>query len=157
LAGIFCAPHIDEREGGQSKMPTNREFSMNLEDQPGTLAKVCRALADRGVNIVALQATPKEGKSLIRFVVDNPKTAKTVLDSEHLACTETQVVQVRLANRPGELARAAARLGEAKININHLYCGLESNTNAPVLIFGVTDVGRASTILEETGAGAAGA
>jgi hypothetical protein len=138
-------------------MPTNTEFTLHLEDRPGTLAQACRALGDRKVNILALQATPGGGKSQVRFVVDNPTTAKTVLDREHISYTEAQVAQVRLANRPGELAAAAARLGEAKININYVYSGLESGTNAPVLIFGVADAGRASTILGETTAGAAGA
>lgn len=135
-------------------MPTNREFTLHLEDRPGTLAQVCRALADRKVNILAIQATPGGGKSQVRFVADNPTTAKTVLDGEHVSYTEGQVAQVKLANRAGELAAAAARLGEAKVNINYLYSGLESGTNAPILIFGVTDAGQAATILEQT-AGAA--
>jgi hypothetical protein len=137
-------------------MPTNREFTIHLEDRPGTLAQVCRALGDRGVNIMALHAMPSAGgKSEVRLVADNPSTTKTVLDNEHVGYTETQVAQVRMTNRPGELARAASRLGEAKININSVYCGLESNTNTPVMIFGVNDTGRALTVLEETAAGAA--
>lgn len=131
-------------------MPTNTEFTLHLEDRPGTLAQACRVL-------LALQATPGGGKSQVHFVVDNPTTAKTVLDREHISYTEAQVAQVRLANRPGALAGAAARLGEAKININYVYSGLESGTNTPVMIFGVTDAGRASTILGETAAGAASA
>ncbi len=138
-------------------MSTNREFTLHLEDRPGTLAQVCRGLADHGVNILALQATPGGGKSQVRFVVDNPTTAKTVLDRERKSYTETQVAQIRLANRPGELARAAARLSEANININYIYSGLETGTNAPILIFGVTDAGRASTMLEGTAAGTTGA
>lgn len=138
-------------------MPTNTEFNVHLEDRPGTLAQLCRALADHKVNILALQAAPGGGKSQVRFVVDNPTTAKTVLDREHTSYTEAQVAQVRLANQPGKLAAAAARLGEAKININHVYCGLESGTNTPVMIFGVADAAQAATILEQTAASAAGA
>jgi len=33
------------------------------------------------------------------------------------------VAQVLLPNRPGELARVAAHLGEANININYAYAG----------------------------------
>ena len=138
-------------------MPVNREFTIRLEDKPGTLANLCRALGDQGVNITALQAAPEKGASQVRFVVDNPTTAKSVLDQQRWATTEAQVVQVKLNNRPGELARAATRLGEANININHVYCGMDSSTNTAVLIMGVSDVGRATSILEETGAGAAGA
>jgi len=137
-------------------MSTNREFTVTLDDRPGTLAELCRTLSSRNVNILAIQATPGGGQSQVRFVVDNPTTAKTILDSEHKkGYTETQIAQVTLANRPGELATAAARLGEAKININYLYSGLDARSNTPILIFGVTDTGRASTILEQTAASAA--
>ena len=136
-------------------MPTNREFSVNLDDRPGSLAQLCRSLGDRNVNILAIQATPGGGKSQVRFVVDNPTTAKTILDRDHKDHTEAQVAQLTLTSRPGELATAAARLGEAKININHVYSGLEPSTNTPILIFGVADAGRALSILEQAAASAA--
>ena len=132
-------------------MPTTKELSIQLEDQPGTLGKICRTLADRGVNILAFQSTPSEGKtqSQVRLVVDNPTTAKTVLDNQKIKYTETPVAQVKLPHRPGELARAASKLGEANININYGYVGIEPGSNEPLLIFGVKDAERASTVLEE--------
>src|SRR5712692_10730479 len=117
-------------------MPTTKEFTVHMEDRPGTLGKFCRALADRGVNILAFQSGSFEGKSLVRLVVDNPTTAKTVLDSQRVTYTEAQVAQVKLPHRPGELARVASRLGEANINIDYAYGGVEPDTNAPILIFG---------------------
>src|SRR6266496_5639327 len=120
-------------------MPTTREFTVHLQDQPCTLGKFCQALADRGVNIVAFQSFPIEGKSTVRLVVDNPTTAKTVLDNQKVTYTEEQVAQTKLPHRVGELARAAAKLGEANININYAYTGIEPGTNTPILIFGVKD------------------
>src|SRR6266496_3387894 len=114
-------------------MSTTREFSLSMQDQPGTLGKICQALADRGVNILAFQSMPCEGKSLVRFVVDNPTTAKSVLDSQKLPYKEMEVVQTKFPHRPGELARAASQLGEANINIDHAYCGIEPGTNAQLL------------------------
>jgi hypothetical protein len=136
-------------------MPTTKEFSVRMEDQPGTLGTICRTLADRSVNILAFQSIPSEGKSLVRLVVDNPTAAKSVLDAQKLTYTEAQVAQVKLPHRPGELARAASKLGEAGVNINYGYCGIEPGTNAPLLIFGVADAGRAAKILDEVAAAAA--
>src|SRR5229473_2883099 len=130
-------------------MPTAKEFAIRMEDRPGTLGKIFRVLADRAVNILAFQSFPTEGKALTRIVVDNPAAAKKVLDSERLTYTESEVAQVKLPHRPGELARAASRLGEANINISYGYCGLEDGTNAPLLVFGVAEVGRAATVLEQ--------
>jgi hypothetical protein len=138
-------------------MPKTKEISVHMGDRPGTLGKVCRALADGKVNILGFQSIPSERKSLVRFVVDNPTAAKSVLDTEKLKYTEAEVAQVRLPHRPGELARAASQLGEAEININYAYCGIEPNSNASFLIFGVAEVGRAVKILDKVAAAAAGA
>jgi hypothetical protein len=67
---------------------------------------------------------------------DNAVTAKAVLDQQRADYTETEVAHVKLAHRPGEMDRAAPRLGDAGININHSYCGTEAVTNASILIFG---------------------
>ncbi len=136
-------------------MPASKELTIRLEDRPGTLGNACRALADRKVNILAFQSIPGEGTSLVRLVVDNPTTAKTVLDKQGLSYTETEVAQVKLAHRPGELARAASRLGDANININYAYCGIDASTHAPLLIVGVKEVGKAVTILDQLTAAAA--
>jgi len=135
-------------------MPITREFTLSMKDQPGTLGKVCQALADRGVNILAFQSMPCEGKNLVRFVVDNPTTAKSVLDTQKLPYKEMEVAQTKFPHRPGELARAASQLGEANINIDHAYCGLDPGTNTSFLIFGVAEAGRAAKILDKTAAAA---
>ena len=136
-------------------MSVTKEFTVLMDDTPGTLGKVCRVLADRNVNILGLHSFPIGGKAVTRFVVDNPTTAKTALDNERLPCTEAEVVQVKLPHRPGEIARVASRLGEANININYAYCGLESGTNAPLVFFGVAEVAKAAPLLEQAAAAAA--
>src|SRR5437764_12576496 len=112
-------------------MPVVKEFTLTMDDRPGTLGKICRALADRNVNIIAAQSFPSSGKSVGRVVFDDPTKARSVLDDEGATYTETDVVKVNLANRPGELARVAQKLGDASIKIDHLYCGIEADSNAP--------------------------
>src|SRR5262249_22585846 len=135
-----------------------KEFIIHPEDKPGTLGKLCRALADENVNILAFQAFPaKKGHSEVHLVLDNPTVGKAILGRQHVDYTETEVVQVKLPHRPGELARAASRLGEAKININYGYCGtenygytgIEAETNMPILIFGVADVDKAAKVFAQ--------
>jgi len=135
-------------------MPLAKELTIRLEDRPGTLANVCRALADRRVNIVAFQSVPSQGKGLVRFVADNPLLAKNVLDNLGLSYEEMDVAQAKLPHRSDELARAASRLGDADININYAYCGVDSSTNTPVLIFGVEEAEQAAAILDRTAAAA---
>jgi hypothetical protein len=134
-------------------MPIAKEFTICQEDKPGTLGKLCQALADKNINILAFQSFPFEkGKSSIHLVLDNHTAAKAVLDQQRADYTESEVAHVKLAHRPGELGRAASQLGDAGININYGYCGAEALTNASILIFGAADAGKAAKVLEPAAA-----
>jgi len=135
-------------------MPRTKELNVQLEDRPGTLGKICQALADRGVNILAFQAITAGGKGVVRLVVDNPAAAKTIIEAQGMKCNEAEIAQVSLPNRPGEVARAASQLSDANINIEYGYTGVDKTGNA-TFFFGVTDVGRAVEILDRAAAGAA--
>jgi hypothetical protein len=109
-------------------MTVTKEFTVLVEERPNALGKACMALAERGVNILALQSLPIGGRIVTRFIVDNPMTAKTVLVSERLTYVEAEIVHAKVAHRPGEIPRVAYCLGEANISINYAYCGLEPGT-----------------------------
>lgn len=130
-------------------MPITDEFTVNMEDRPGTLGKFSRVLADRGVNILAFESTSKGGNSEVRFVADDPKATKKAMDDQSLTYTESKVVYITLPNRPGELSRAASLLGDADININHAYFGVDPSSGTPVFFVGVADTERAAKVLEK--------
>ena len=137
-------------------MPINKEFTIRLEDRPGTLGKLCQALAEQDVNILAYQQFLHEkGKGSVRLVVDNPDKTKATLDRQRADYTETEVAKVMLANRPGELARVASRLGNEGININYGYSGAEPGASASFLILGVADAGKVTKLLEQAAAASA--
>jgi hypothetical protein len=130
-------------------MPKVKEFTVTIEDKPGALGKCFAALAERGINILAFQSYVEEGESLARLLVDDPASAKAVLGDLRMIFEETEAAAVRLAHRPGELGRAASRLGEHKINIDYSYCGLEPGSTRALVVFGVDNPGKAATLLDE--------
>ena len=130
-------------------MAKAKEFTVTIEDKPGALGKCFLALAERGVNILAFQSYVEERESLVRFLADNMASAKEVLGSLHMIFEETDVAVVRLAHRPGQLGRAASRLGEGQINIDYSYCGLEPGSTQALLVFGVDNLTKAATLLDE--------
>lgn len=133
-------------------MAKAKEFRVTVEDKPGALASCCLALAERGVNILAFQSFVEQGESLARFVVDNPAEALVVLRGLRANFEEDDVATVRMEHRPGELGRAAWRLGENGININYSYCGVETGSTLPLVVFGVDQVTRAAILLDELAA-----
>jgi hypothetical protein len=134
-------------------MPRMKEFTVTIEDKPGALGKCFSALAERGVNILAFQSYVEEGESLARLLVDDPASANAVLGGLRMIFEETEVAVVKMAHRPGELGRAAARLGEKQINIDYSYCGLEPGSSLALLVFGVDHLSKAAAALDELGAG----
>jgi hypothetical protein len=134
-------------------MPRAKEFTITIEDKPGALGRCFLALAERGVNILAFQSYVEEGESLARILVDNPASAKAVLGSLRMIFEETEVAVVRLAHRPGELGRAASRLGEKQVNIDYSYSGLEPGSTLALAVFGVDNLTQAVTLLDELSAG----
>src|SRR6516162_2904892 len=106
-------------------MAKAKEFTVTIEDKPGALGKCFLALAERGVNVLAFQSYVEEGESLARLLVDDPGTAQAVLGGLRMIFEETDVAVVTVEHRPGELGRAAAKLGENHINIDYSYCGVK--------------------------------
>jgi hypothetical protein len=133
-------------------MAKAKEFTVTIEDKPGALGKCFLALAERGVNILAFQSYVEGRESLVRLLVDNPASAKAVLGGLRMIFEETDVAIVRLAHRPGELGRAALRLGEKQINIDYSYCGLEPGSTRALVVFGVDNLTEATTLLDELAA-----
>jgi hypothetical protein len=130
-------------------MPKAKEFTVAIADKPGALGKCFLALAEGRVNILAFQSYVEERESLVRFVADNVPKAASVLSANSMIFEETDVAVVRLANRPGALGQAAARLGEARINIDYSYCGSEPESTLALLVFGVDKLTQAATLLDE--------
>ena len=133
-------------------MAKAKEFTITIEDKPGALGKCFLALGERGVNILAFQSYVEEGESLARIVVDDPASAKLVLGSLRMIFEETEVAVIRLAHRPGELGRAASRLGEKQINIDYSYSGLEPGSTLALAVFGVDNLTKAAAVLDEPSA-----
>lgn len=133
-------------------MPKMKELTVTIADKPGALGKCFQALAEQGVNILAFQSYVEEGESLARLLVDDRVAAKAVLGGLRMIFEETEVAVVRLAHRPGELGRAASRLGEGKINIDYSYCGLEPGSTQALVVFGVDNLTAAAKLLDELAA-----
>jgi hypothetical protein len=137
-------------------MPKAKEFTVTIADKPGALGKCFLALAARGVNILAFQSYVEEGESLARFLVDDRASAMAVLGGLRMIFEETEVAVVTVAHRPGELGRAASRLGENAINIHYSYSGLDPGSMQAWMIFGVDNLTRAAKLLDELAAEDAG-
>ncbi len=130
-------------------MARAKEFTVTIEDKPGALGRCFRALAEKGVNILAFQSYVEEGESLMRMIVHDPAAAKAVLGGARMIFEETETAVVALEHKAGELGRAAAKLGELGVNIDYSYCGQRPGETKMLVVFGVDNIVKASNGLDE--------
>ncbi len=102
-------------------MPRTTQLTLSLVSRPGTLAALTRTLADGGVNITALSAAEVSGRGKIRLLVNDPVRAKRALRKAKYRVSEEPAFALRLRNKPGALARVAARLAKERINVRSIY------------------------------------
>lgn len=104
------------------------DFAIRLSDRPGELARVATALARYGVNVKSLAALAIDGNAMVHILPDDAEPARAALTQSKIAFEESDVVTVLLENRAGEVARVAARLAEARVNLRAIYVtGLVDN------------------------------
>jgi hypothetical protein len=94
-------------------------FTVELKNQAGELARLCDAMAERGVNLV-LCVTSHGDSGTIAFIVDDEASGRTVLDAAGIEYTERRALTVRMDNVPGAGAVTFRKLATAGVNVELL-------------------------------------
>ncbi len=104
-------------------MPKAKQITVWVADRPGALGDVASTLGEKKVNVQAFLVHAAGDEGAIRLIVDKPAAAKKALAARGWRATEDDVVALTLADKPGTLGAAAAKLGRAGINIQYGYTG----------------------------------
>jgi hypothetical protein len=120
------------------------EFLVKLADRPGQLAALAGALGKGKVQLRAIAAQ----KGVVGLLVADKDAAKArrALKSAKFRATERKAIELRLQDKPGSLAKAAARFGKGKINIASAYV-LAPGRGSVGVAFGVKNAGKAKRAL----------
>ena len=122
-------------------MAIRTELSLRLQNSPGALGGVCRALSDEHVNVLAMS---DDTAGTLRMIVDNHVHAAAVLRDLHHSVTEREVVVVPLSNAVGTLSAVLKLVADAGINVEYAYGGAGDGSSTAVVVLGVDDAMRAS-------------
>ena len=122
-----------------------RQLSVFLENKPGVLADVCKALGDHDINIRGLSVSDTVDHAVVRLIVSDPQKAIHVLGEHGAMVVETDVLVVKLSDHPGALAELASRFSRGKINIEYAY-GSSDDTQATIFMR-VSDIKKGLALL----------
>jgi len=97
-----------------------KQFTISIENRPGTVAEIARALGNAKVNILALLGTAQGTTGTVELVVEDARRAKKALDAARLTYTETTAEEHELPNKPGALAEHLDKLAAKGVNLSSI-------------------------------------
>ncbi len=112
-----------------------KELTIISKNQVGTLADIAEALGKIGVNIEAISTQEHEDSAIFRLVTNDSATAKKTLSRlPSIRVTESDIIVLRLHNRPGELGKITRKLAARNVNLQSVYIVTRSNEFTEVAV-----------------------
>ena len=130
------------------KYAVQRQLSIAIENQPGRLAAVGRALAAESINIRDLSVVDNVEQGMIRLVTSDAAKCKAVLAKLGLYVVEADVLEVILTDTPGKLAVLSQALADAQINIDYAYGSEDRSQEHIRIILKVSNLAKACQVID---------
>ena len=124
-----------------------KQISIFLENRPGQLSAICKALANEGVSIVTLSLADSADFGIVRMIVDDHVRGCAVLEKAGFAVIQTEVVIATVADRPGGMAEVMEKLDAAGVDIKYSYAYALGHGEKAVLVFSFDDPDKAEKAL----------
>jgi hypothetical protein len=128
-------------------MQITKQLAIFLDNRPGMLARVADALAAAKINIYAVTTSDTVDHSVIRMVLSDYRKALHVFEEHGTLVVEDDVLLVDGTNKPGELARLAHKLADAKINIEYCYSATPPDAKKGLMVMRVSNPAKALKVL----------
>jgi len=120
-----------------------KDLTVFLEDRPGTLAAMGKALGKAGINIDGLCGFPCEGRGVGHILVEDAEGARRALEAIGLEVSdERDVMILEVENRSGSLGEIAQKIADSGANIDLIYVASNSR-----LVIGADDLEKAQAAL----------
>ena len=128
-----------------------QQLSVFLQNKPGKLAALTRALAEGGIDIRALSIADTSDFGILRLLVSDTAKAKAILDAGNYAAGITGVTVVAVPDVPGGLARVLTLLADGGVDIEYMYSLIGRGEDRAYMVFRVSDEARLLALLEQDG------
>lgn len=130
------------------KYIVQRQLSVAIENQPGRLAAIGKAMAARGINIKDISVVDNVEQGMIRLVPSDPEACKALLIKEGFYVVEADVLVVILKDAPGKLAVLCQAIADARVNIDYAYGSEDPSEEHVRLVMKVSNLARACQVIE---------
>lgn len=131
-------------------METAKQISVFLENKPGRLFNVLRALEKEKVNVTGMTVMDSHDHGVLRLVTSDVSKTGQVLKALGTPYSEADVMLVELRNQPGALAHICELLAAEHLNIDYCYCTAGGRNGRTFGVFKVANTEKAMRVLGES-------
>ncbi|MBQ2642642.1 MAG: ACT domain-containing protein [Eubacterium sp.] len=128
------------------------QISVFVENKPGKLFDLTNFIAEKNINMRALEVADASDYGIIRFIVDDPTAMINALKENDWVCNVTKVIGVKIPDKPGSLAKISNILSDANTNVEYCYAFISKENNNAIMVFKVDDNEEVVNILKANGA-----
>ncbi|HEY6071188.1 MAG TPA: ACT domain-containing protein [Chthoniobacterales bacterium] len=128
-------------------LETMTQLAVFLENRPGTLGRVCEALAQAGINIHALTVSDTVDHAVVRMIVSDPSKALMLFGERGVLAFENDVLYIEAANEAGVLGQIADALSRAEVNIEYAYFATSATSRKGIIVLRPSNVEKARAAL----------
>jgi hypothetical protein len=116
-------------------MAKTKQFTITVQNQPGSLAAIAKSLGNAKVNVLALLATAQGTSATVQLVAQDAKRAKKALDDAKITYQETGADESEIPNKPGALAQYLEKLAAKGVNLNSLCATASKGSKKAVVVY----------------------
>lgn len=98
-----------------------KQLSVFIENREGRLERVTEALKERNINIASFSLADTSEYGMLRMIVSDPEEGRSVLKEEGFSTMLTDVIAVKIAQKPGTLHNVLKVLFDAGISVEYMY------------------------------------
>ena len=124
-----------------------KQISVFLENTPGHLEGVCKAVADAGVNLRTITIAETKEYGIVRAIVDKPEEAAAALKEAGFFAKIIEVLAVEVDDTPGALLSILKKASAAGLNIEYMYALARPFKDKPVMVMSFKDIDTAEKLL----------
>lgn len=98
-----------------------KQLSVFIENREGRLERVTEALKESNINIASFSLADTSEYGMLRMIVSDPEEGRKVLKEEGFSAMLTDVIAVKIPQRPGTLHDVLKVLFDAGISVEYMY------------------------------------
>ena len=126
------------------------QLSVFVENKPGKLLDIVKALSSAQINIRAMSIADTKDFGILRLIVSDTDKAKDVLESDCIV-TVTPVIAAEMSDKAGALSSILEDFSYENINIEYMYAFTASTALGAYVVLRVDDNDAAERVLKSKG------